>query len=136
MFADSHTHLEFPDFDADREQVFERARASGVQYMMAIGSGTGPHRLRAGIEMAEGRDWVFPTVGIHPNEAKLATDDHFAELARLTSDVSVVAMGELGLDYHYDHSQREVQKAVLLRQLELAEDAGLPLVIHCREAWP
>jgi len=136
MFADSHTHLEFPDFDADREQVFERALASGVQYMMAIGSGTGPHRLRAGLEMAEGKDWVFPTIGIHPHESKLATEEHFAELERLAAEPRVVAMGELGLDYHYDHSPREVQRTVLLRQLALAEEACLPLVIHCREAWP
>src|SRR5258708_6308312 len=136
MFADSHTHLEVPEFDADREEVFARTLESGVGYIMAIGSGTGPHRLRAGLEMAEGRDWVFPTVGIHPHEAKLATEEHFAELAELAADPRVVAMGELGLDYHYDHSPREVQRAVLERQLGLAERFGLPLVIHCREAWP
>ena len=135
MFADSHTHLEFPEFDADREQVFQRAQESGVKYLMAIGSGTGPHRLRAGLEMAEGKDWVFPTVGIHPHEAALATDDHFAELTRLASDPSVVAMGEIGLDYHYDDPPREIQRTVLLRQMELAKEAGLPLVIHCRDAW-
>jgi TatD DNase family protein len=136
MLADSHTHLEFPQFDADREEVFERARAAGVQYMLAIGSGTGPHRLRAGLEMAEGRDWVFASIGIHPHEAKLATEEHFAELTRLADHPRVVAMGELGLDYHYDHSPRDVQKAVLLRQLEIAEQNRLPLIIHCREAWP
>jgi len=135
MFADSHTHLEFPDFDQDREQVFERAREAGVQYIMAIGSGTGPHRLRAGLEMAEGREWVFPTVGIHPHEARLATENHFEELARLAANPRIVAVGEIGLDYHYDRSPREVQRIVLFRQLELAEEAGLPLVIHCREAW-
>ena len=135
MFVDSHAHLEFPDFDGDREEVFERALASGVQSILAIGSGTGPHRLRAGLEMAEGKDWVHPTVGIHPHEARLATEDHFAELARLAADPRVVAMGELGLDYHYDHSPREIQRQVFLRQIELAEEAGLPLVIHCREAW-
>ena len=136
IFADSHTHLEFPDFDPDRDQVFERARESGVRYLMAIGSGTGPHRLRAGLEMAEGRDWVFPTVGIHPHEARLATDERFAELARLALDPKVVAMGEVGLDYHYDHSPQEVQRTVFLRQMDIAEQNGLPLVIHCRDAWP
>ena len=135
MFADSHAHLEFPDFDADRDQVFERALASGVQYILAIGSGTGPHRLRAGLETAEGRNGIFPTVGIHPHEAQLATEDHFLELARLAADPRVVAMGEIGLDYHYDHSPREVQRKVFLRQLELAEETHLSLVIHCREAW-
>ncbi len=136
MFADSHTHLEFPEFDADREQVFARALESDVRYMMAIGSGTGPHRLRAGLEMAQGRDWVYPTIGIHPHEAKLATEEHFAELQELAADQNVVAIGEIGLDYHYDHSPREVQRAVFVRQLDLASQTGLPLVIHCREAWP
>jgi TatD DNase family protein len=136
MFADSHTHLEFPDFDADREQVLDRALESGVRYMMAIGSGTGPHRLRAGIEMAEGRDWVSPTIGIHPHEARLATPEHFAELDQLVRDPRVAAIGEIGLDYHYDHSPREMQREVFLRQIELAGRNGLPLVIHCREAWP
>src|SRR5579885_2027207 len=135
MFIDSHTHLEFPDFDADREEVFARARESGVQYIIAIGSGTGPHRLRAGIEMADGKDWVFPTIGIHPHEAKLATHNHFTELAELARRPDVVAMGELGLDYHYDHSPRDVQQAVFSRQMDLAEEHRLPLIIHCREAW-
>ena len=135
MFADSHAHLEFPAFDGDREQVFERALASGVQSILAIGSGTGPHRLRAGLDMAEGKEWVHPTVGIHPHEARLATADHFAELASLAADSRVVAMGELGLDYHYDHSPHEIQQQVFLRQIELAEQTRLPLVIHCREAW-
>jgi len=136
MFADSHTHLEFPDFDADREQVFARTLESDVRYIMAIGSGTGPHRLRAGLEMAEGRNWVFPTIGIHPHEAKLATEEHFAELDRLSADPRLVAVGEIGLDYHYDHSPREVQRTVFLRQIELAARTRFPLVIHCREAWP
>ncbi|MBI4458573.1 MAG: TatD family hydrolase [Acidobacteria bacterium] len=135
MFADSHAHLEFPDFDEDREQVFERARSNGVQYILAIGSGTGPHRLRAGLEMAEGRDWVYPTIGVHPHEARLATEAHFEELVCLAADPRVVAVGEIGLDYHYDHSPREVQREVFLRQLDLAEQARLPIVIHCREAW-
>jgi TatD DNase family protein len=135
MFSDSHAHLEFPDFDADREQVFERAWTGGVRIIVAIGSGTGPHRLCAGLEMAEGKDWVYPTIGIHPHEARLATEDHFAELERLAADARVVAVGEIGLDYHYDHSPRNVQKTVFLRQLDLAEKHSLPIIIHCREAW-
>ncbi len=134
--ADSHTHLEFPQFDEDREQVFERAWVSGVRHLVAIGSGTGPHRLRAGLEMAEGRDWVYPTIGIHPHEARLATDSHFLELEQLAKDQRVIAVGEIGLDYHYDHSPREVQQTVFRRQLDLAAANRLPVVIHCREAWP
>ena len=135
VLADSHTHLEFPQFDEDREQVFERAWAGGVRHLVAIGSASGPDRLRVGLEMAEGRDWVFPTIGIHPHEARLATDDHFDELARLAADLRVIAVGEIGLDYHYDHSPRDVQEAVFRRQLELAEASRLPIIIHCREAW-
>lgn len=136
VLADSHTHLEFPQFDPDREEVFERAWTSGVRYLMAIGSGSGPDRLRAGLEMAAGRDWVFPTIGIHPHEARLVTEEHFAELAQLAAQTRVVAVGEIGLDYHYDHSPRDVQQRVFRRQLELAEQYRLPVVIHCREAWP
>jgi TatD DNase family protein len=134
--ADSHTHLEFPQFDEDREQVFERAWVSGVRHLVAIGSGTGPHRLRAGLEMAEDRDWVYPTIGIHPHEASLATNPHFVELEQLAKQSRVIAVGEIGLDYHYDHSPRDVQQAVFRRQLELAETHRLPVIIHCREAWP
>ena len=134
--VDSHTHLEFPQFDEDRHQVFERAWVSGVRHLVAIGSGTGPHRLRAGLEMAEGRDWVYPTIGIHPHEAKLATDGHFIELEQLAKNRHVIAVGEIGLDYHYDHSPRDVQQTVFRRQLDLAEANRLPVVIHCREAWP
>jgi len=136
MFADSHTHVDFPEFDADREQVFERALESGVGYLMAIGSGAGPGRLRAGLEMAAGKDWVSATIGIHPHDAQAATAEHFAELERLAREPKVVAMGELGLDYHYDHSPREIQREVFIRQIEMAGQNGLPLVIHCREAWP
>ncbi|MBI4465449.1 MAG: TatD family hydrolase [Acidobacteria bacterium] len=136
MLADSHTHLEFPQFDPDREQVFERAFASGVQYLLAIGSGTGPHRLRAGLEIAEGRPGVWATIGIHPHEARLAREEYFAELARLAAEPRVVAMGEIGLDYHYDHSPRKAQQDVFLRQLALAREQRLPIILHCREAWP
>jgi TatD DNase family protein len=135
MFADSHAHLEFPDFDEDREQVFERARASGVEYILAIGGASGPDHLRSGLAIAEGREHVWATAGIHPHEARLAIEDHFGQLASLASHPKIVAVGEIGLDYHYDHSPRETQRSVFTRQLEIAEAARLPVVIHCREAW-
>jgi TatD DNase family protein len=135
MFADSHAHLEFPDFDADREQVFERARAADVQYILAIGGASGPEHLRSGLQIADGRERVWATAGIHPHEARLAAEAHFAELAQLASNPRIVAIGEIGLDYHYDHSPREVQCQVFIRQLEIAAGARLPVVIHCREAW-
>ncbi|MGH9756715.1 MAG: TatD family hydrolase, partial [Candidatus Acidiferrales bacterium] len=133
---DSHAHLEFPQFDEDRAAMLERARAAGVSTLLAIGSGTGPHRLDAAIPFAEQHDWIYATVGIHPHEAKLATDDHFHRLDELARHPRVIAWGEMGLDYFYDHSPRETQQQVFRRQLGQARAAKLPIVIHCREAWP
>lgn len=136
VLADSHSHLDLSQFDEDREQVFERAWLSGVRHLVAIGGAAGPDHLRAGFEMARGRDWVYPTCGIHPHEAKLATEAHFLELQQLAKEPCTLAIGEIGLDYHYDHSPRDVQQAVFRRQLEIAATNRLPVVIHCREAWP
>jgi TatD DNase family protein len=119
-------------FDGDRAQVLERARAAGVETLVAIGSGTGPGSLACGIELAEKHDWILATVGIHPHEAKLATDAAFSEMEQLANNRKVIAWGEIGLDYYYDHSPREVQRDVFVRQMELARAAKLPIVIHCR----
>jgi TatD DNase family protein len=135
-FIDSHAHLEFPQFDEDRDAVLARARAAGVETILAIGSGSGPARLDAAIPMAGQHDWIFATVGIHPHEARLATDEHFARLKELAGHARVIAWGEIGLDYYYDYSPREVQVVIFRRQLELARSEGLPIVIHCRDAWP
>jgi TatD DNase family protein len=132
---DSHAHLEFPQFDADREEVLARAREAGVTTLLAIGSGTGPERLNAAIPFAEQHDWIYATVGIHPHEAKLATEEHFAKLDALARHSRVIAWGEIGLDYYYDHSPREVQQRVFRRQLDQARAAKLPIIIHCRDAW-
>jgi TatD DNase family protein len=119
-------------FDPDREAVLERAREAGVETIVAIGSGTGPGSLDCGIRLAEQHPWIYATVGIHPHEAKLADEGDFAELARLARNPKVIAWGEIGLDYFYDHSPREVQQTVFLRQMEQARAARLPIVIHCR----
>jgi TatD DNase family protein len=141
MFVDSHAHLEMNQFDADRAAVLERARAVGIETMVAIGSGTGPGSLACGIELAQKHDWIYATVGIHPHEAKLAVDSDFVELEQLAKNGKVIAWGEIGLDYFYDHSPREVQRDLFVRQMELAKTAKLPIVIHCRpsndsdDAW-
>jgi TatD DNase family protein len=132
---DSHAHLEFPHFDEDREAMLARARAAGVETLLAIGSGTGPDNLNAAIPFAEQHDWIYATIGIHPHEAKLATEEHFARLDSLAHHPRVIAWGEMGLDYHYDHSPRDVQQNVFRRQLVQARTAKLPIVIHCRDAW-
>jgi TatD DNase family protein len=135
QIIDSHAHLEFPQFDEDRAAMLARARAAGVLALLAIGSGTGPERLNAAIPFAEEYDWIFATVGIHPHEAALATEEHFAKLEEIAKHPKVIGWGEMGLDYYYDHSPRHVQQHVFRRQLAQARAAKLPIIIHCRDAW-
>ncbi|HWB83780.1 MAG TPA: TatD family hydrolase [Bryobacteraceae bacterium] len=133
--ADSHCHLDDEKFDADREAVIERALASGVERMMAIGTGGGPPDLEAAIRLAEQYPFMFATVGVHPHDASKANEETFDRLRKLASHPKVLAIGEIGLDYHYDFSPRDVQRAVFIRQLEIASETGKPVVIHTREAW-
>jgi TatD DNase family protein len=132
MLVDSHAHLEGPRFDSDRSEMLERARAAGVAAILAIGSGTGPGTLDCAIRMAEQHDWIYASIGIHPHEAKLATDVDYVELESLARHPRVIGFGEIGLDYYYDHSPRDVQQQVFLRQMEIARAAKLPIIIHCR----
>jgi TatD DNase family protein len=133
--VDSHVHLDDSKFDADREAVIERALAAGVERMMAIGTGGGPPDLETAIRQAERHVFIFATIGVHPHDASKATPETFARLRELAAHPKVLAIGEIGLDYHYDFSPREVQRAVFRQQLEIAAEAGKPIVIHSREAW-
>src|SRR6266851_8470300 len=132
---DSHCHLDSEQFDADREAVIERALAARVEHMVAIGTGDGPPDLEAGIRLADRYAPLYATIGVHPHDASKATDDIYQRLAMLASHPKVVAIGETGLDYHYDHSPRNVQRDVFIEQMRIARDAGKPIVIHTREAW-
>ena len=135
---DSHAHLEMSQFDEDRAAMLERARAAGVDALLAIGSGTSPaERIDSAIPFAEQHDWIYATIGVHPYDAKAATEEHFAQLDQFARHPRVIAWGEMGLDYHYDEEQapRDVQQRVFRRQLEQARAAKLPIVIHCRDAW-
>src|SRR5437764_5979906 len=132
ILVDSHAHLEMEHCGAGGEQVISRAREAGVESIVAIGSGTGPGSLDCGIRLADKYEFIYATIGIHPHEAKLATDGDFEELSLLATKPKVIAWGEIGLDYFYDHSPRDVQKQVFLKQLERAGAARLPVVIHCR----
>ncbi len=132
---DSHAHIDFPQFAEDRDAMLERARVAGVTTLLAIGSGPGPEKLDAAIPFAEQHDWIYATVGTHPHEAKEFTPAHLQELAKLAKHPRVIAYGEIGLDYFYDHSPRDVQQRVFRDQMELAAKGKLPLVIHCRDAW-
>lgn len=133
---DSHAHIDFPQFDDDRAAMLERARAAGVTTLLAVGTGPGPEKLDAALPYAEENDWIYTSVGIHPHEAKEAAAEHFKRLAELAQHPKVIAWGEIGLDYHYDFSPRDAQERVFREQLALAGAAKLPVIIHCREAWP
>jgi TatD DNase family protein len=141
VLVDSHAHLDGKQFTTDRDQVLARARDAGVKTILAIGNGDGPGTLDCGIRLAEQYEDMYATVGIHPHEAKLATDADFDEMAKLATRPKVIAWGEIGLDYFYDHSPRDVQQKVFVRQMVLATAAKLPIVIHCRpssnseDAW-
>jgi len=141
MFVDSHAHLEGKQFHSDREQVIARAKDGGIEHILAIGNGDGPGSLDCGIRLAEQHDFMHASIGIHPHEAKLPTTADFQELERLARHPKVIAWGEIGLDYFYDHSPRDVQKQVFITQMELAHGAKLPIIIHCRpsngseDAW-
>ena len=111
---DSHCHLDDPQFDADREAVLERARQAGVERILRIGS---------------------DTVGLHPHEASRATGEMFERFAARVRHPDILAVGEIGLDYHYNFSPPEVQREVFIEQLRLAREASKPVIIHTREAW-
>jgi TatD DNase family protein len=136
MFVDSHAHIDGEEFDADRDEVVARARAAGVRAILNVGTGDphGGHFERA-LEVAGKYAGVYAAVGVHPHDARLY--DEAAErrlLEILKGGGRVVALGEIGLDFHYDNSPREVQRDVFARQLRLAREVSLPVIIHSREA--
>jgi TatD DNase family protein len=122
-----------PQFDADRDAVVARARAAGVTAMLIVGGVDEEAGHRRALRVAEGLH-LPASAGVHPHEARLATDETFDELKALAREGRIVALGELGLDFHYDYSPRAVQREVFRRQVRLAREVGLPVIIHTREA--
>ena len=129
---DSHCHLDLSQFDEDREQVVARAREAGVEAMIAIGIDLA--HSRAAIALAGRFANVYATAGVHPNECEVFGPEVLAELRRLAEQDKVVAIGEIGLDYHWDRTTPDQQKLAFRQQLDLAAELGLPVVIHDREA--
>ncbi len=134
MFIDSHAHLDATDFDLDRSEVIARAKAARVGRILAIGSGTGPGSLDCAVTLAKQYNHIDASIGIHPHEAKLAAQVDFDFLKSLASHPKVMAWGEIGLDFYYGHSARDIQLDVFVQQLELAGEAELPVIIHSRDA--
>jgi TatD DNase family protein len=135
MFVDSHAHIDGEEFDADREEVLARALEAGVRAILNVGTGD-PHggNFERAVEVAEKHEGVFAAVGVHPHDAKLYDEAAERLLLEFVRSRRVVAVGEIGLDYHYDNSPREVQREVFRRQLRLARTEELPVIIHSRDA--
>jgi TatD DNase family protein len=136
MFVDSHAHIDGPEFKDDRDAVIERARNAGVGMVLNVGTGD-PHSgdLERAVALAESHVSVFAAVGVHPHDAR-----HFDTSAELRiwglidQSKKIIAWGEIGLDFHYDNSPREAQRDAFRRQLKLANERKLPVIIHSREA--
>jgi len=129
---DTHAHLHFPEFDADREAMLTRARAAGVRRMVTIG--TDADTTRAAIAVARREADVWATAGVHPHDAGESDDAALADVERLADDPRVVAIGEIGLDFFRNLSPREAQERVFRRFIALARRLRKPVVVHCRDA--
>ena len=131
--ADSHCHIDMPAFDPDREAVLARAREAGVATMLVVGCIDAEAGHRRALRVA-GEIGQPASAGVHPHDAKLMAGAVEDELRGLAREGRIVAVGEIGLDFHYDHSPRDVQREVFRGQVRLARDVGLPLIVHTREA--
>lgn len=129
---DSHVHLDDSRFDEDREELISSLSENGIDYVVNIGADL--PTSRNSIKLSEKYSFVYATVGVHPHEVKSMTEDDIILLRELSRHDKVVAIGEIGLDYYYDNSPRELQKKWFIRQIELANECSLPIVIHSRDA--
>ena len=132
MYIDSHAHLDDPKYDPDRHEMLMRAREQGISTIINVGYDLASSQRS--VALAEKYDFIFAAVGIHPHDAQEADDGTFAELKKMAVHPRVVAIGEMGLDYYRDLSPREIQQQVFRRQIRLAGETGLPIIIHDREA--
>jgi TatD DNase family protein len=136
MITDSHAHLEMPHFDPDREDVILRARDAGLALIVTIGTGNpAQSSVERTLELAERFDFLYAAIGVHPHDARLAEDAYWKKMDAWASHSKVVLWGEIGLDYYYDNSPRDIQRSVFDLQLQMARSHGLPVSIHCRDAW-
>lgn len=130
MLADTHAHLDFEDFDPDRDEVLRRAADAGVECIVVPGIDV--KTSRAAVALAERYGMVYAAAGIHPNDAHLAAPGDMDEIRRLATHPRVVALGETGLDYYRDRAPRDVQAELFRAHLDLARETGLPLIVHFR----
>lgn len=136
IFVDSHCHIDGKEFDDDRDEIVKRANDAGVKFMLTVGTGEPDSgSFERAVEIAEKYENVFASIGVHPHDAKAF--DAKAEMRLITlakENKKVIAWGEIGLDFYYEHSPREIQDNVFRRQIQIARELNLPIIIHSRDA--
>lgn len=134
VFVDSHAHLSMEDFDGDREEVITRAREQGVEAILCPAELTEAHNLQVTLDLVEKHDGIIAAAGVHPHRAKKFTEAHARKIKELAEAGKICAVGEIGLDFHYNFSPPERQVEVFGKQLNIAQSLGLPVVVHSRLA--
>jgi TatD DNase family protein len=136
IFVDSHCHIDGKEFDADRDEIVKRANDAGVKFMLTVGTGEPESgSFERAVEVAEKYENVFASIGVHPHDAKTFDETAETRLIRLAKEKKkIIAWGEIGLDFYYDHSPREIQEKVFRRQIQIARELDLPIIIHSRDA--
>jgi len=132
--VDSHAHLDMPDFDADRDQVFERARDAGVRAVLCPAELTEPYSLATLLALRDRHTEVSIAAGVHPHRARLLLPEHLLKTRELAASGAICAVGEIGLDFHYSLTPPETQREAFRSQVLLARDVGLPIIVHTRNA--
>jgi TatD DNase family protein len=132
MLIDTHTHLDDARYDGDRDAMIDRARQAGVERFVTIGCDLATSR--AAVALADQHRFVYASIGVHPHEVKHISEGWYDEFRRLARNNKVVAYGEIGLDYHYNHSSPKDQRERFREQIQLARELHLPIIIHTREA--
>jgi TatD DNase family protein len=142
MYIDSHAHLDSKQLTPDRDAILQRAHAAGLSHILTIGNGDGPAEIDCAVAIARQINdlrsngaqapQILASAGVHPHEAKMVDDAARAKMRQVAANPSVIAWGEIGLDYHYHHSPRDVQEQIFVEQLKLAAEFDLPIIIHNR----
>ncbi|MBI5682178.1 MAG: YchF/TatD family DNA exonuclease [Deltaproteobacteria bacterium] len=134
LLIDTHAHLDDPKYNGDIDEVIKRAKDGGVEYVITVGCLRERADLRKVAALTKRYDMVYSALGIHPHDARHAVIEAYSEIEELAKDKKVVAIGETGLDYYYEHSPKDIQKDAFVQQIHIARQIKLPLIIHSREA--
>jgi TatD DNase family protein len=135
MLIDSHAHIQGSEYASEVEAVLKRAQEAGVEKIIVVGGAGELSSNEAAVALTESHPTLYATVGMHPHDAKDVGEDEIEKLKRLTAKPKVVAVGETGLDFYYNHSPHDVQRKIFTRFIHMARETGLPLVVHERDAF-